>query len=412
MRVVAIIDDTADVRRMVRVLLERSGATVDAEAASIAEAVPRIDPSAAGVVVLDHHLEGNVSGLDGAAILRERAPGVRIVLFSAIDLADEVAANPNLDAFVRKDRVLELPGVVRQLWQAIAPEDGDDLIPVEQRHDEHEQQHEHGRGAGLDQGEAARMAVADGLLARWLVTPSVLFGDLPPPIEASQVIRQLTDPDADRSDALLRFVAAAGDVDHAVAHLLALRRDVERVGLPVVDPDVLDLLIVEVTSNVIGAARRAARVDPLTGIGNRGALEGDLASALARSERMRQPLTAVYFDLVGLKRINDVTGHDAGDRALKAFARALDVSKRTGDGSYRVGGDEFVALLPDTSSGEVGPFIERLSTAGAPDFSWGAADTNDTGYDGARLVRLADIRLLSQRYGRTDVENGVQPARS
>ena len=141
-------------------------------------------------------------------------------------------------------------------------------------------------------------------------------------------------------------------------------------------------------------------IDPLTGIGNRRALERDLASALARSERLGQPTTVVYFDLVGLKSINDSFGHEAGDDTLRSFAHALDVSKRTSDGSFRVGGDEFVALLPGTSGDEVGAFIDRLEAAGPPRFSWGHADTDDAGFDSARLIRLADIRLLSERYGR------------
>ena len=384
MRVLAIVDDTADVRQMVRVLLERWGATVDTEAASIAEAVERLDPSGDGVVVLDHNLDGNVSGLEGAPLLRARAPLARIVLFSAQELADEAERNPSIDAFVRKDRVLELPRVVRDLAHRSGTQRPIPELRVV-RHD---------REAPPSPG------TADELLASWLVTPSPLFDELPPPVEAAEVTRHLVSPGPDRSDALLRFVAAAGDIDRAVAHLLALRRHLSGGSGVGGDADLLDLLIVEVTSNVIGAARRAAMVDSLTGIGNRRALEGDLASALARSERMQQTLTIVYFDLVGLKQLNDRFGHDNGDRALRTFARALDVSKRTGDGCYRVGGDEFVVLMPDTASGDVVPFIDRLVAAGAPAFSWGAADTDDTGYDGARLVRLADIRLLGQRYGR------------
>ena len=380
MRVLAIVDDTADVRRMVRALLERAGAIVEAEAASIAEVVDQLDPSREGVVVLDHNLGGNVSGLDGALLLRERAPRARIVLFSASDLTREVAANPHIDAFLRKDRVLELPRVVRELAHDL-PRTAATPTTV------------------FGPATGAPSTDADELLARWLVTPSLLFGDLPPSVEAAEVVRQLTQPDPGRSDALLRFVAAAGDIDRAVAHLLQLRSHLADGDVPGADVDVLDLLIVEATANVIGAARRAAMVDSLTGIGNRRALEGDLASALARSERMRQTLTIVYLDLVGLKARNDRFGHDEGDRALQSFARALDVSKRTGDGSYRVGGDEFVALLPDTAAEEAEPFIERLRAADAPAFSWGAADTRDAGYDGARLVRLADIRLLGQRYG-------------
>ena len=381
MRVLAIVDDVPDVRRMVRVLLERAGATVDAEAGSIAEAVERLDPFGDGVVVLDQELDGHVSGLDGAALLRARSPGAQIVLFSAQELAGEAERNPSIDAFVRKDRVLELPSVVRELAQRSSDAPGS-LAPLRLVR----------RGpAGSEAGD---------LLASWFETPSLLFDDVPPRVEAAEVVRHLLDPGPDRSEAMLRFVAAAGDIDRAVAHLLALRRHLVAAGPPVGDPDLLDLLIVEVTSNVIGAARRAAMVDALTDIGNRRALDVDLASSLARSERMHQTLTVAYFDLVGLKQVNDRLGHDAGDRALRSFAQALDGVKRTGDGCYRIGGDEFVALLPNTACAAALPLIERLVAGDAPAFSWGTADTDDAGYDGAHLLRLADIRLLGQRYAR------------
>ena len=144
------IDDTPDVRQLVRALLERAGATVDAEAASVDEAISRLDPDDQGVVILDHHLEEGVLGFDGAAQIRRHVPGAKIVLFTALDLAAEVAGNPNIDAFMRKDRVLELPRLVQRLH--------DELRPV------------------------ASPPVSERLLARWLSTPSLLFGDLPPPV--------------------------------------------------------------------------------------------------------------------------------------------------------------------------------------------------------------------------------------
>ena len=381
MNVAAIVDDTVDVRRMVRVLLERAGATIGLEASTIDEAVGRLDPGATGVVILDHHLEGDVSGYDGSALIRAHAPGVKIVLFTSMDMADEAAANPDVAAFLRKDRVLELPRIVQRLIDEI---------------ELHESAPKHDSIAAMKP-----TSVEDLVLAEWLMTPSVLFGELPPPLDAADTVHQLLVPDADRSDTLLRFVAAAGDVDRAIAHLLALRHVIERdsVATSLINRSVLDVLIVEVTSNVIVAARRAAMVDPLTGAANRRALEGDLASALARCERMKQVLTVVYFDLVGLKLINDREGHHEGDRALKSFADALDISKRTGDGCYRVCGDEFLAVLPDATTDDAAAFVDRVAAAEPPKFSYGAADTLDAGYDGSRLVRLADIRLLSERYG-------------
>jgi diguanylate cyclase (GGDEF)-like protein len=375
MRVLAIVDDTPDVRRMVRVLLERAGATVGAEVATVTDAVGVLDASSVGVVILDHHLDGGILGFDGAAMLKERAPLAKVVLFSAMDLAADAARNPAIDAFVRKDLVLDLPRVVRS------------LDPIEAKEPR----------VMVDRLE---ISPEDLLLARWVSTPSLLFGTLPPPIEAGDVIGQLVCPTSNRSEVLLAFVTAAGDIDGAVAHLLVLRRLIETQRNPriEVDLDLLDILIVEVTSNVISAARRAAMVDPLTMLGNRRALELEMGSALARAERARQPLTLLYFDLIGLKAINDQHGHDEGDAVLTTFARALEVVKRTGDSGYRIGGDEFVAVLPNTAGDDAEQFLKRLTAFGAPSFSVGIATTEADGFDFARLVQLADVRMLQDRY--------------
>src|SRR5947199_7041733 len=85
-RRVAIVDDQPDVRAIVRLLLERSGVDIDFEAATADEALARLDPAADGVVVLDHNLDGSMTGLQVAPLLKARAPGVSIVLFSALDL--------------------------------------------------------------------------------------------------------------------------------------------------------------------------------------------------------------------------------------------------------------------------------------------------------------------------------------
>src|SRR4051812_30276437 len=98
---------------MVRLLLERAGATVEHEASTVEETLRLLQPSAVGVVILDHHLEGSITGFDGAALLKERAPAIRVVLFSAVDLASDAASNPAIDAYVRKDRIMELPQMVQ-----------------------------------------------------------------------------------------------------------------------------------------------------------------------------------------------------------------------------------------------------------------------------------------------------------
>ena len=86
--------------------------------------------------------------------------------------------------------------------------------------------------------------------------------------------------------------------------------------------------------------------DPLTGLGNRRALERELARTMLRSRRLDHALALLYMDVDGLKQVNDRFGHAAGDDTLRAVAHAVRQCSRDGtDTGYRVGGDEFVLIV-------------------------------------------------------------------
>lgn len=99
----------------------------------------------------------------------------------------------------------------------------------------------------------------------------------------------------------------------------------------------------------IGALQDQALRDPLTGTFNsRGFMD------LAERERLRalrngQPLTIIYFDMDGLKKVNDNEGHQGGDRLLLKFVSSVVASIRPYDILARLGGDEFVLILPATN---------------------------------------------------------------
>ena len=105
---------------------------------------------------------------------------------------------------------------------------------------------------------------------------------------------------------------------------------------------------------------RLALVDSLTGLANRRVAEGRLASEAARSERYGHPLTVISFDLDKFKQINDTFGHPAGDQVLKEFAQRLKSSVRKSDVAARMGGDEFLVLLPEFTSTQVQTLLARL----------------------------------------------------
>jgi diguanylate cyclase (GGDEF)-like protein len=92
--------------------------------------------------------------------------------------------------------------------------------------------------------------------------------------------------------------------------------------------------------------------DPLTGLGNRRALERDLPIALRRAERQGDPLALLYMDVDQLKTLNDRHGHALGDETLRALGAVLRSNSRVGtDTAYRVGGDEFVMTLVTDARG-------------------------------------------------------------
>jgi len=92
---------------------------------------------------------------------------------------------------------------------------------------------------------------------------------------------------------------------------------------------------------------KESRTDALTDLLNRRAYEERLAIEAARSARYGHPLGLALFDLDGFKAVNDRLGHPAGDSVLQGVAAAIDSSRLTDD-AFRIGGDEFALLMPET----------------------------------------------------------------
>jgi len=157
------------------------------------------------------------------------------------------------------------------------------------------------------------------------------------------------------------------------------------------------------------AYKDLAYTDALSGLPNRRAFE-DRASRL-RDFSDAKPLAVLMMDLDGFKQVNDLEGHEAGDRILVSMARAIAGGLREGDFVARLGGDEFAALLPRTNLEEAESLAERLR-ASVQDAGSGASVTSSFGVamledDVRRALLRADVALYeAKNSGRNMVKRG------
>jgi diguanylate cyclase (GGDEF)-like protein len=165
--------------------------------------------------------------------------------------------------------------------------------------------------------------------------------------------------------------------------------------------------------------RRAATTDPLTGLPNRRGFSERAERVVARCQPDRTPLTLLLLDLDHFKSINDRFGHQVGDAVLVLFGETASQTLRPLDLLGRIGGEEFVALLPGVSPEtalEVAERIRNVFAAAAGDVdgypvaatvSIGTASAARTGYDFDALYQSADAALyLAKQKGRNRVELG------
>lgn len=135
----------------------------------------------------------------------------------------------------------------------------------------------------------------------------------------------------------------------------------------VTDPDAPEILCIarEVTAseNEKQWLLKLATHDPLTGVANRRGFFDVAYAEYARAIRYQRPLSVIMVDVDHFKRINDTWGHDAGDTALVELARVLRKELRSGESLARMGGEEFIVLLPETDLESALQAAERLRLA-------------------------------------------------
>jgi diguanylate cyclase (GGDEF)-like protein len=152
-----------------------------------------------------------------------------------------------------------------------------------------------------------------------------------------------------------------------------------------------------------------AVTDPLTGLYNRRLFGESFEKELNRARRYSQPLGLVILDLHRFKEVNDKHGHPRGDEVLRATAATLKKALRTSDSAFRIGGDEFALLLPQTDSPQALALSNRVETVFAEmirplqlevavNMDHGVAIFPQDAEQADQLIRIADERLYRQKH--------------
>jgi diguanylate cyclase (GGDEF)-like protein len=385
---VLVVDADYRLRRLVRHALELDGARV-VEAASLVQARTLLGEGIADLaaVVVERHLPDG----DGSDLVPELS-GTLVVVTS--DPGERDVPVPGAWVVARGD----LSALTETLALPV------DASPVHPR-----------TAVEVLRAQASEIAADWAELCQW--DPTLPPESIPPrpvavvrafsnAMERPQPIGWGADPAVERVAG--EFAAEVGSLEIAIGELVCLREVLRRRLAPVVPPTelpetlsrmhmLIDRSLQVVAGHLADRLEQDALVDPLTGLLNRRALERDLRRERARASRYGRGFSVMVIDLDGLKAVNDSDGHLAGDLYLRSLGDALRHVLRSGDEAYRIGGDEFVVLLPETGESRADVVAARVLEAGAPPFSWGASTFGVDGEDGEELLDIADRRLYERR---------------
>ena len=170
----------------------------------------------------------------------------------------------------------------------------------------------------------------------------------------------------------------------------------------------------------------SAVTDPLTGLYNRRLFAESFDKELNRARRYGLPLGIVILDLHRFKEVNDKYGHPRGDDVLRAAATTLQKALRTSDSAFRIGGDEFALLLPQTDAAQALALSRRIEAVFADTLrplqltfavtmDHGVATFPQDGEQTDQLIRVADERLYRFKHanharGSAEASRSVAPA--
>jgi diguanylate cyclase (GGDEF)-like protein len=165
-----------------------------------------------------------------------------------------------------------------------------------------------------------------------------------------------------------------------------------------------------------------AVTDPLTGLYNRRMFAESFEKELNRARRYGLPLGIVILDLHRFKEVNDKYGHPRGDDVLRAAAATLRKALRTSDSAFRIGGDEFAMLLPQTDAAQAVALSRRVEAVFAEILNplqiaipvimdHGVATFPQDGEQADQLIHVADERLYRLKHANHKARGTSSPTR-
>lgn len=194
-------------------------------------------------------------------------------------------------------------------------------------------------------GHAREALLADGFQS--ITHPDDLTSDL-------AHVRQLLEGQTERYSMEKRYIRADGTTVW-VNLTVSLIRDARNM------PDFLFAVIEDLSD--IKRAQAEALLDPLTGLLNRRGIVDRLDREIELAVTAHAPLSLLYIDVDRFKAINDTQGHTSGDACLRGVAEALAAGARLESAAARIGGDEFVMLLPRTNEQQLHEAATRVRKA-------------------------------------------------
>jgi diguanylate cyclase len=165
---------------------------------------------------------------------------------------------------------------------------------------------------------------------------------------------------ADGLEGFAGSLANGGVTAEQTESLLALTREIDRDHKQLQDRLSFTLRELDNLRSQLDRLEREARLDPLTGIGNRAQFDRQMRAAVAHARRDHEPLCLMMIDIDHFKRFNDLYGHQMGDQVLKLVAHQLTQVAGESREPARYGGEEFALVLPRGDLDEAAMLADKL----------------------------------------------------